>query len=165
MRVHSALALLAVLSLAALAVTNPISDVSQTSISVSEEPKNNAAPEGTDAVALTGEDELKVTVERVDELVGTSGDLIAARIVDVIFKFNIENDKLLLNNVPVELGISEVKVETAIVANREVTLVPIDTLAQNFDRGLSNIEVGAKAEALLLSKADLVSNPASPVFW
>lgn len=93
-----------------MAVTNPISDVSQTSISVSENPKNNVVPEGADAVALTGEDELKVTVERVDELVGTSGDLIAARIVDVIFKFNIENDKLLLNNVPVELGISEVKV-------------------------------------------------------
>lgn len=93
-----------------MAVTNPLSDVSQTSISVSENPKNNVVPEGADAVALTGEDELKVTVERVDELVGTSGDLIAARIVDVIFKFNIENDKLLLNNVPVELGISEVKV-------------------------------------------------------
>lgn len=54
-----------------------------------------------------------------------------------------------------------IQVETAIVANREVTLVPIETLAQNFDRGLSNIEVGAKAEALLLSKADLVANPAN----
>jgi len=151
--------MLAVLSLAALAVANPITDLSQTSISVSEEPKNSAAPEGADAVALTGTDQLKVTVERVDELVGTSGDLIAARIVDVIFKFDIDNEKLLLNGVPVELGISEVTVETAIVANREVTLVPVETIAKNFDRGLSNIEVGAKAEALLLSKADLVADP------
>jgi len=159
MRVHSALALMAVLSLAAIAVSNPITDVSQTSISVSEEHKHTA--DHPDGGLISGIDELKVTVERIDELLGDGGDLIAARIVDVVFKFDVNNDKLLLNGVPVELGVSSVKVATALVANRQVSLVPIETLEKSFDRGISTIEVGAKAEALLLSKSDLVANPAS----
>jgi len=161
MRVHSALALMAVLSLAAIAVSNPITDLSQTSISVSEEPKPSNSTHHSDGSLVTGMDELKVTVERVDELVGDGGELIAARVVDVVFKFEVNNDKLLLNGVPVDLGISSVKVATALIANREVTLVPMDTLEKKFDRGISTIEVGAKAEALLLSKSDLVADPAS----
>jgi len=163
MRVHSALALLALLSLTAIAVSNPITDLSRTSISVSEEPKpnTNTTTDHPDGKLVTGMDELKVTVERVDELLGDGGDLIAARIVDVVFKFEVDNDKLLLNGVPVQLGISSVKVATALIANRQVTLVPMDTLEKKFDRGISTIEVGAKAEALLLSKSDLVANPAS----
>jgi len=159
MRVHSALALMAVLSLAAIAVSNPITDVSQTSISVSEEHKH--AGHHPDGHLISGIDELKVTVERIDELLGDGGDLIAARIVDVVFKFDVNNDKLLLNGVPVELGVSSVKVATALVANRAVSVVPIDTLQKSFDRGISTIEVGAKAEALLLSKSALVADPST----
>jgi len=161
MRVHSYLAVLAVLSLAAIAVSNPITDLSQTSISVAESPKTTSSPEHPEGAPVPGVEELKVTVERVDELIGDEGDLIAARIVDVVFKFDVDNEKLLLNGVPVELGISSVKVDTAIVANREVTLLPVDTLEKAFDRGIATIEVGAKAEALLLAKTDLVANPAS----
>jgi len=159
MRVHSALALMAVLSLAAIAVSNPITDVSQTSISVSEEHKQTNHSDGSHLIS--GIDELKVTVERIDELLGDGGDLIAARIVDVVFKFDVNNDKLLLNGVPVELGVSSVKVATALAVNRQVSVVPIDTLEKSFDRGISTIEVGAKAEALLLSKSDLVADPAT----
>jgi len=157
--VHSALALMAVLSLAAIAVSNPITDVSQTSISVSEEHKQTNHSDGSHLIS--GIDELKVTVERIDELLGDCGDLIAARIVDVVFKFDVNNDKLLLNGVPVELGVSSVKVATALAVNRQVSVVPLDTLEKSFDRGISTIEVGAKAEALLLSKSDLVANPAT----
>jgi len=161
MRVHSAMALLALLSLTAIAVSNPITDLSQTSISVSEKPKTTSTAEHPDGLPIPGVDELKVTVERVDELVGDEGDLIAARIIDVVFKFDVDNEKLLLNGVPVELGVSSVKVDTAILANREVTLVPMDTLEKNFDRGISTIEVGAKAEALLLARSDLVADPST----
>jgi len=161
MRVKAALAIFTVLSLAALAIANPVKDVSQTAISVSEGPKTTASPEHPEGARVPGVEELKVTVERIDELLGDEGDLIAARIVDVVFKFDVDNEKLLVNGVPVKLGISSVKVDTAIVANRQVTVVPIDTLEKAFDRGISTIQVGAKAEALLLAKADLVANPAT----
>jgi transposase len=156
MRVHSALALIALLSLAALAVSNPVSDLSKTSISVSEEPATSATP-----TSNANPEQLKVTVERVDELVSDDGDLIAARVVDVVFKFDVDNEKLLLNGVPVPLGISSVKIDSALIANREVTVVPMDTLAEQFDQGIATVQVGAQAEALLLARADLVADPST----
>lgn len=49
-------------------------------------------------------------MERIDQLIADDGDLMAARVVDVVFKFDVNNTQLLLNGVPIELGLNQVKV-------------------------------------------------------
>jgi len=79
----------------------------------------------------------------------------------VEFHFDIDGERVLLGGVPIELGLNSVQVKTAIIANRAVTLIPVDTLATKFDKGLATIEVGAQKEALLLSTSQLVQDPTS----
>jgi len=154
MRVAQALAVLTVLSLAALAVSNPtpLHDVSSTTISVSKDHPTAAHP--TD-------DSISVTVQRVDELMGDAGDLIAARIVDVVFHFDMKDDQITLNGVPVQLGISSVEIDSVIIAGGDMTAIPIDVLDSAMGHGLAKVEVGAEAQALMLARADLVQDPST----
>ena len=51
-----------------------------------------------------------VAVQRVDDLVNDNGELLAERIDAVIINFDLKDEQLLVNNVPVELGISSIQV-------------------------------------------------------
>lgn len=155
MRFLAAIASVSVFALATLVVGNPVVDVSQTSVDVSEQVKPSMIPMEPPT------EELKVKVERLDELLENDGELIAARIVDVEFHFDIDGEQVLLSGVPIELGLTSVKVNTAIIANRAVTLIPVDVLESKFDRGLATIEVGAQAEEILVAPQDLVQDPNS----
>jgi hypothetical protein len=152
MRVAQALAVLTVISLAALAVATPLNELSATSISVAQNGPTLAHPT---------EDSISVTVQRVDELVGDAGDLVAARIVDVIFCFDMHDQHITLNNVPVKLGISSVEIDSVIVAGGDVAMLPTQVLNAAMGHGLAKVEVGAEAQELMLARADLVQDPAT----
>jgi hypothetical protein len=152
MRVTQAVAVLAVLSLSALAIASPLNELSSTSISVAQNGPTPAHPT---------EDSISVTVQRVDELVGDAGDLVAARIVDVVFRFDMQDQNITLNGVPVKLGISSVEIDSVIVAGGDVASVPTDVLNMALGRGLAKVEVGAEAQELMLARADLVQDPAT----
>lgn len=59
-------------------------------------------------------------VERLDELLENDGELIAARIVDVEFHFDIDGEQVLLSGVPIELGLTSVKVIKTIAGKLKI---------------------------------------------
>jgi len=71
--------------------------VSSTTIAVSETKTSNS-------------DRFAVAVQRVDDLVNDNGELLAERIDAVIINFDLKDDQLFVNNVPVELGASSIQV-------------------------------------------------------
>jgi len=151
MRVSNYLALLSVLTLAGVAVSVPkaLSDLSATSIKVSEHPTINPSV-----------DEFSVTVQRVDELIGDNGDVLAARVLDVVFKFDVDNDKILVNGVPVELGVSSIEVDSLLIAGGQVADIPTQLLNSAFNHGIAKVEVHAMADKQLLPVKELVADPA-----
>jgi len=106
-----------------------------------------------------------VTVQRVDELIeDTDGDVLAARIVDMSFSFDVDpsldDPTVLVNNVPVELGVSQVQVMTMVVASKQLSdLLPPEIVNSLFDVGLALVDVDVTAEKLLLVRKDLVADP------
>ena len=51
---------------------------------------------------------IAVAVQRVDDLVSDNGELFAERIDVVIMEFDLKDDTLFVNNVPVEIGGSSI---------------------------------------------------------
>lgn len=80
-----------------ISFASPIKDVSSTTMTISETKTSNS-------------EHFAVAVQRVDDLVNDNGELLAERIDAVIVNFDLKNDQLLVNNVPVELGISSFQV-------------------------------------------------------
>jgi len=145
MRFSPVAALLSLFSLATFVVCDPgpLKDVSSTTMDVSESVVNSTV------------DEFAVTVQRVDELLEDDGSLLAARIVDVIFTFDMDQDKLTVNGVPVDLGLTDVKVESVIIASGKATDMALEKLEKTFDNGLADVEVNATAQELLLTMEEL----------
>jgi len=132
----SLLILGALFAAAVLAV--PVQDISETSIDLET---------STD---IANADHLTVTVTRVDDLLSDNGEWLAERIMAVVMNFNVNDDQIFLNGVPLPLGASSIQVEAAIVANADLlTISSADdaiALAASFDTGLVTVEVEATAE-------------------
>ncbi|KAI9315242.1 hypothetical protein BX666DRAFT_1960683 [Dichotomocladium elegans] len=129
---YSLFALLLVSSVCAA----PIEDISVTSVDVAEQPVGNK-----------GDELLYVTVTRTDDLVDDDGSLLAERVMAVQVTFDVIENQLHCNGVPVQIGVSNIQVEAQIAANPEkLTITSEEDLAvleDSFDIGLATVEVTA----------------------
>jgi hypothetical protein len=152
-----ALLLLALLGPALLlptvAAAPKVVDLADTTLDLTVPDPNNPEPYRDDP------DHVTVTVSRVDELVeDDSGDLLAARIVDVEFKFDLDTapdatHPVLINSVPVPLGVSSVTVSTTMVASESIVdVLPKELLAMAFDVGLAEVDVTATEEYIYMGR-------------
>jgi len=89
-----------------------------------------------------------VSVQRVDDLVNDNGELLAERIDAVIINFDLKDDQLLVNNVPVELGINSIQVIEAQVVPANINIEQLEEYADNFDVGLVTVQVSPVAESI-----------------
>lgn len=128
-------ALLAVLCLSVISFASPIKDVSSTTMTISETKTSNS-------------EHFAVAVQRVDDLVNDNGELLAERIDAVIVNFDLKNDQLLVNNVPVELGISSFQVIEAQIVPANIKIEQLEEYADNFDIGLVTVQVSTAAESV-----------------
>ncbi|KAI7868420.1 hypothetical protein BDF14DRAFT_1724532, partial [Spinellus fusiger] len=119
---------------ATLAWAVPIKDVSVTSVDLSES-----------AINTQGDTHLYVTVTRVDDLVDDDGTLLAERLMAVRIQFDVLQQKLHCNKVPVEIGMSNIQIEAQMAVNP--SLLSIDSAAEAavledaFETGLATVEV------------------------
>jgi len=93
-----------------------------------------------------------VAVQRIDDLVNDNGELLAERIDAVIINFDLKDDQLLVNNVPVELGISSIQVVEAQVVPANIKIEQLEEYADNFDIGLVTVQVSSIADSVPTSE-------------
>ncbi|KAI9025294.1 hypothetical protein CLU79DRAFT_744920 [Phycomyces nitens] len=112
----------------------PIKDVSVTSVDLSESPMNNK-----------GDEHLYVTVTRVDDLVDDDGSLLAERVMAVRVQFDVLEQQLRCNGVPVQIGVSNIQIEAQMAANpAKLSIESAEDAAileDSFDIGLATVEV------------------------
>ncbi|KAI8062385.1 hypothetical protein BC940DRAFT_322201 [Gongronella butleri] len=114
----------------------PLQDVSVTSVDLAEESINNK-----------GDEHLYVTVTRVDDLVDDDGAVLAERVMAVRVTFDVENNQLRCNGVPVSIGVSNIEVQVQMASDpSKLTIESAEELAvleDSFDVGLATVEVTA----------------------
>jgi hypothetical protein len=124
-----------------LSTATPLQDISKTSIAIAE---SDTTPSS---------ERFAVTVSRVDDLLDDDGTLLAERLMSVIMTFDIHDNELLLNGMPVTLGAQSIEIIQA-----EVSITPQEHLDLNkqFDIGLVTVEVESKAEVIPTEDKDVV---------
>ncbi|KAI8096215.1 uncharacterized protein BX664DRAFT_274111 [Halteromyces radiatus] len=114
----------------------PLQDVSVTSVDLAEENINNK-----------GDEHLFVTVTRVDDLVDDDGSVLAERVMAVRVTFDVVENQLRCNGVPIAIGVSNIQVEAQMVSDpNKLTIDSAEELAlleDSFDIGLATVEVTA----------------------
>ncbi|KAL1923824.1 uncharacterized protein VTP21DRAFT_8804 [Calcarisporiella thermophila] len=129
------LALLSLASSLALVAAAPLQDISTTTMGVTTSP-----------VSLDSE-ELIVSVERKDDILDDQGQFLAERIMTVNMRFDVQDDSVLLNGVPVGLGLNKVQIEakviTPTVQTEEVKAEVEEALARS---GIVSVQVKTSAE-------------------
>ncbi|KAI8980316.1 hypothetical protein BDB01DRAFT_797340 [Pilobolus umbonatus] len=128
--------LLALFAFTTVAIAAPILDVSMTSVDVTESPINSY-----------GDNNLFVTVTRVDDLLDDDGSLLAERIMAVRVTFAVVDNMLMCNGRPVEIGVSNFQIEAQMAANPDKLSIAseedLNILADTFDVGLVTVEITA----------------------
>ncbi|KAL0092393.1 hypothetical protein J3Q64DRAFT_1718793 [Phycomyces blakesleeanus] len=123
-----------VLALVCSVCAAPIKDVSVTSVDLSEAPMNNK-----------GDEHLYITVTRVDDLVDDDGSLLAERVMAVRVQFDVLEQQLRCNGVPVQIGVSNIQIEAQMAANpAKLSIESAEdaaVLEDSFDIGLATVEV------------------------
>ncbi|KAG0167376.1 hypothetical protein DFQ30_006133 [Apophysomyces sp. BC1015] len=114
----------------------PLQDSSVTSVDLSESPINGK-----------GDEHLYVTVTRVDDLMDDDGSILAERVMAVQVTFDVIENELHCNGVPVQIGVSNIQVEAQVAANpAKITIASEEDAAllqDSFDIGLATVEVTA----------------------
>ncbi|CAO3597313.1 unnamed protein product [Absidia cylindrospora] len=94
-----------------------------------------------------GDEHLYVTVTRVDDLVDDDGSILAERIKAVRVTFDVVENQLRCNGVPVAIGVSNIQVEAQMVSDpNKLSIDSAEELAlleDSFDIGLATVEVTA----------------------
>ncbi|ORZ08954.1 hypothetical protein BCR42DRAFT_424348 [Absidia repens] len=114
----------------------PLQDVSVTSVDLAEESLSNK-----------GDEHLFVTVTRVDDLIDDDGSILAERVMAVRVTFDVAENQLRCNGVPVAIGVSNIQVEAQMAS--DPTKLSIESaedmalLQDSFDIGLATVEVTA----------------------
>jgi hypothetical protein len=122
--------------LIALAWANPLTDLARTTIDVSE----------TETSPST--ERFAVRVRRVDNIIDDEGSLVAAKAMAVIINFDVRDDQILVNNVPVQLGVSSVEVIEAEVMASDLSEAEVEAIAEALNVTLATVEVSSTVEAL-----------------
>jgi hypothetical protein len=113
-----------------------IEDVSDTTIDV------------TETLESATKESFTVEIDRTDDLVNEDGEILAERLESVIIEFELNDDELLINNVPVQLGITSVTIiEAKIISVDNATGDVSEELEDSFDLGLVTVEVSSSAES------------------
>ncbi|KAI8050239.1 hypothetical protein BDF22DRAFT_602680, partial [Syncephalis plumigaleata] len=125
---------------------SPITDESTTTMTVSPT-----------SVTMFGDETFAVKVERVDDLLDDDGRIIAERIMDVKLNFDINDDEVLVNGVPVDLGLSTIQVETDILVSPrgQAAGITSEDVEPAFDTGIVTLKVKAQADEILVDAIDL----------
>jgi len=131
---YSVLALF-IACLIALSQAAPVKDVSSTSIEISN------------TYLTPSSERFAVAVQRLDELIDDDGKLLAERISAVLMTFDIEDNQILVNKVPIELGISSVQVFEAQIIPADVKAEDFLKYQDNFDVGLVTVEIESNVES------------------
>ncbi|KAI9280013.1 hypothetical protein BY458DRAFT_553434 [Sporodiniella umbellata] len=112
----------------------PLKDISATSVEIDEQALNG-----------NGDESLFVTVTRVDDLVDDDGSLLAERLMAVQVTFDVVENQLMCNGQPIDIGISNIQVESQIASNPDKLTITSEEeaaiLADSFDVGLVTVEV------------------------
>jgi len=116
-----------------LSYATPVKDISSTTVGIS---KIHTSP---------STERFVVAVQRVDDLVNDVGDLLVERISAVIINFDLRDEQLLVNNVPVPLGVNSIQVIEAQIIPENKDINKYET---NFNNGLITVEVNTVAESL-----------------
>ncbi|CAG8693674.1 2609_t:CDS:2, partial [Ambispora leptoticha] len=119
------------------AQATPITDYSDTTIDV------------TQYLESASKEVFSVEINRIDDLVDDDGELLAERLESVIIEFELNDDQLLVNNVPVGLGVTSItEIEAKIISTTNSTDdEAIEELDDSFDIGLVTVEVSSTAES------------------
>jgi len=140
---YSVLALF-IACLIALSQAIPIKDISNTTIEVSN-------------THLTPSSErFAVSVQRLDELVDDDGKILAEKISTILMTFDIKNGQILLNKVPVELGISNFQVFEAEIVPANIKPEDFMKYQDNFDIGLVTVEIESSVETFIISAENVI---------
>ncbi|CAG8610962.1 3505_t:CDS:2 [Acaulospora colombiana] len=94
-------------------------------------------------------EKLVVSIKRVDDLVDGDGFFLAKRISAVVVDFELKDDHLLLDSVPVKLGVNNVHVINAEFVPAGVKEEDIRKYNENFAIGLVKVEVNTKVESTI----------------
>ncbi|CAG8671277.1 15481_t:CDS:2, partial [Racocetra fulgida] len=86
-----------------------------------------------------------VAVQHVDNLVNDFGDVLAEKVSAVVINFELRDEQLFVNNVPVPLGINSIQVIEAKVIPETQDIFKYEN---NFNSGLITVEVSTVTESL-----------------
>ncbi|KAK9767985.1 hypothetical protein K7432_001755 [Basidiobolus ranarum] len=121
------------LVMASLAVihSDPLIDIPRTSLdlTIGETPNNSRR--------------VAIAIDRVDDLFGDNGELIAAKFSHVVLDFDISKNQIKLNNVPIEYGTSDIQIEAALAITPEALMIPPEQVLGAFDQGIIALQVTA----------------------
>jgi len=118
--------------LLANSIATPLKDISTTTVDIESE----LSPSSEHFV---------VTVNRIDDLFDDDDSLLGERVIAVMMHFDIQDDKLLINNVPVNLNSTSLEIIQAEIATGDKK---IEDIEKSFDVGLLTVEVSTIIEAI-----------------
>ncbi|CAG8636093.1 6033_t:CDS:2, partial [Paraglomus occultum] len=125
--------------LLATSVAVPLKDIATTTMNIESE-------------LSASSDHFVVTVNRVDDLFDDDDSFLGERVIGVMMHFDIQDDKLLVNNVPVPLNTTSLEIIQAEISTGDKK---IEDIEKSFDIGLLTVEVTTVVQPL--------PNPASNV--
>ncbi|CAO3627752.1 unnamed protein product [Cunninghamella echinulata] len=141
MRVNSLFLSTLLLSLLLYVYAAPLQDVSVTSVDLSEESIN------TNGKGSNGDEHLFVTVTRVDDLIDDDGTILAERVMAVRVTFDVVENQVRCNGVPIEIGVSNIQVQVQMATDpTKLTMSSPEEVAlleDSFDVGLATVQVTA----------------------
>jgi len=116
--------------LLANSVAVPLKDISTTTMDIESE----LSPSSEHFV---------VAVSRVDDLFDDDDSLLGERVIAVMMHFDIQDDKLLINSIPVELNTTSLEIIQAEIATGNKK---IEEIEKSFDIGLLTVEISTILE-------------------
>jgi len=140
---HTVLALL-IACLIALSQAIPIKDVSNTTIEISN------------TYLTPSSERFAVSVQRLDELIDDDGKVLAEKISTILMTFDIDNGQILLNKVPIELGISNFQVFEAEIVPANIKPEDFIKYHDNFDIGLVTVELESSVETFVTDVENVI---------
>lgn len=94
-----------------------------------------------------GDEHLYVTVTRVDDLVDDNGSILAERVMAVRVTFDVIENQIHCNGVPIEIGVSNIQVQVQMASDTDKLTLDspeeLSILEDSFDVGLATVEVTA----------------------
>ncbi|CAG8468611.1 15983_t:CDS:2 [Racocetra fulgida] len=88
-----------------------------------------------------------VVVQRIDDLVDDGGEILAEKISAVVINFDLKDEALMVNNVPVPLNVTSVQVLQAEIVPANITQEQLKEYESSFDIGMVTVEVNTIANS------------------